>query len=270
MSRLATRLSNLRRRGQKAMGLFLTSGFPSRDETLPILEILGEAADFIELGMPFSDPLAEGLPIQRSSARALAGGVRMEDTLRYAHAFSQRGSAPIVLMGYINPILRYGPREFCQAASAAGVDGLIIPDLPPEESTILTEPAMEAGLHLIYLVAPNTPDERVGAIDARSSGFVYAVSVTGVTGSGLANRMQAIESYLQRAQRLVNKNPLLVGFGIKSHTDAVRLCRYADGFIVGSALVDMIERLWDDRALSPEVRRQRLRDFVMGLKHGTP
>ena len=250
------------------MGLFLTSGFPGMTDTLPVLDALGEVADFVELGMPFSDPLGEGPPIQRSSARALAGGVRMQDTFRFARTFTRRHATPLALMGYINPILRFGPRQFCMAARRAGVDGLIIPDLPPEEDGVLAGHAAEAGLDIIYLVAPNTPHDRVRDIDARSSGFVYAVSVTGVTGIRLTERLEQVERYLRRTRSLVRKNPLLVGFGIKTHAGAVRLCRHADGFIVGSALVARIEQLWRDDSLALKERCRKLRDFAAALKSG--
>lgn len=268
MSRLSDKLCAVRESGDKSMGLFLTSGFPSMPDTLPILDALGEVADFIELGMPFSDPLGEGPPIQRSSARALSGGVRMQDTFRFARAFTRRHATPLLLMGYINPVLRYGPRQFCMAARRAGVDGLIIPDLPPEEDSVLAGHAAKAGLGIIYLVAPNTPQERIRDIDARSSGFVYAVSVTGVTGIRLAERMEQVEDYLRQTRSLVRRNPLLVGFGIKTHDDAVRLCRHADGFIVGSALVSRIEQLWRDDSLALEERCRMLRAFGTALKFG--
>lgn len=266
MSNLSETLRRLKAQGSKAMGLFLTSGFPSPQETLPILQALDAGgADFLELGMPFSDPLAEGLPIQRSSARALGHGVCMDDTFRIAAAFRAHSATPLVLMGYINPILRYGIGNFCHAAHSSGVDGLIVPDLPLEEGTLLEGRARTAGLDLIYLMAPNSPDARVRRIDAQSSGFVYAVSVTGVTGSGLEHRMQAVERYLERARSLVRRNPIMVGFGIKTRADAERLCQYADGFIVGSALVGLIEGLWGDESLSAAARLKAVQDYARAL-----
>ncbi len=271
MSRLATTLSALKDRGEKAMGLFLTNGFPTPVDTGAILEALDAGgADFIELGMPFSDPLAEGLPIQRSSARALGHGVRMEDAFRTAEQFRARSQTPLLLMGYINPILRYGVSNFCRAARSSGVDGLILPDLPPEESALVAGPAREAGLDMVYLIAPNTPDDRIAEIDALASGFVYAVSITGITGSGLGDRLDAVARYLQRAKRLVQRNPILVGFGIKTHADAARLSRHTDGFIVGSALIRLIERLWDDEAIPPHERLAHVQRFAHALKYGDP
>lgn len=269
MSRLRTTLNGLKDRGEKAMGLFLTNGFPTPADTLPILKALDAGgADFIELGMPFSDPLAEGLPIQRSSARALGQGVTMADAFRTAAGFRAHSETPLLLMGYINPILRYGVSNFCQAARSSGVDGLILPDLPPQERHLVAGPAQEAGLAMVYLIAPNTPDARIAEVDALTDGFVYAVSITGITGSGLGDRLDAVSAYLQRAQHLVQRNPILVGFGIKTHTDARRLSKHTDGFIVGSALIPLIERLWDDDALTPDERLAQVRHFAHTLKYG--
>ena len=251
------------------MGLFLTNGFPNPADTLPILRALDAGgADFIELGMPFSDPLAEGLPIQRSSTRALSHGVTMEDAFRTAEQFRAQSETPLLLMGYINPIFRYGVSNFCRAARSSGVDGLILPDLPPEECHIVAEQAEQDGLAMVYLIAPNTPDDRIAEIDALASGFVYAVTITGLTGSGLDDRLDAVEAYLQRAGRLVQRNPILVGFGIKTHADAMRLSRSTDGFIVGSALIRLIERLWDDDTLTSNDRLTQVRSFAHSLKRG--
>ncbi len=268
MSRLHDTLAAARARGDKAMGLFLTNGFPAPEHTLPLLRALDESgADFIELGMPFSDPLAEGLPIQRSSARALRHGVTLDDALRTAAAFRAGSETPLLLMGYVNPIYRYGVGNFCEAARSSGVDGLILPDLPPEESDLIETEAARVGLPLVYLVAPNTPEERVEAIDARTNAFVYAVSITGLTGTGLG-QVDAVEAYLERTRRLVRRNPLLVGFGIRNHADAARLSRHTDGFIVGSALVTLVEQLWEDPTCSDADRLDAVRRFVRELKLG--
>ncbi len=268
MSRLHDTLAHLRTRNEKALGLFLTSGFPEPEATLPILRTLDEAgADFIELGMPFSDPLAEGLPIQRASECALRNGITLDATLATAAAFRAASETPLLLMGYINPVYRYGVRAFCSRAAEAGVDGLILPDLPPEERGLVAHEAADAGLDLIHLIAPNTPDERIEAIDRITTGFVYAVSITGLTGTGLGER-DAVAAYLERARRLVRNNPLLVGFGIRTHEDAVRLTRHTDGFIVGSALITLVERLWDDPDLDDKARLEAVRTFVRELRGG--
>lgn len=250
------------------MGLFLTSGFPDPASTLPILQEVDSAgADFIELGMPFSDPLAEGPPVQRSSERALRQGARMRDAFATSESFRKESATPLLLMGYVNPIYRYGIRAFCRDARSAGVDGLILPDLPLEESALISDEAASAGLGMVHLIAPNTPDDRVEAIDRMTTAFVYAVSITGVTGMHLGS-VSKVEDYLRRARVLVSRNPLLVGFGIRTYEDAKRLSEHTDGFIVGSALVELIEQLWDDPGLGPSDRLRRLSAFVRDLKHG--
>lgn len=270
MSRLQPLFERLRARGEKALGLFLTNGFPDPESTLPLLQAIDRGgADFIELGMPFSDPLAEGLPIQRSSARALGHGVTLTDAFMTAQRFRQRSETPLLLMGYINPIYRYGVSNFCAAAHSSGVDGLILPDLPLEERPLMAEAAAAAGLDLVHLIAPNTPDARIRAIDAEASGFIYAVTVTGLTGSQIG-AADAVEAYLQRAKGLVQQNPLLAGFGIKTHADVVRMSRSTDGCIVGTALINLAERLWDDATLTQVERLAAVEAFVWGLKHGTP
>ena len=268
MNRLAQTLDRCRQRGEKAMGLFLTNGFPEPAATLPILQAVDRAgADFIELGMPFSDPLAEGLPIQRASERALAHGVTMADAFATVRAFRATSETPLVLMGYTNPVLRYGPERFCQDAAAAGADGLILPDLPPEEADLIEGFAAEAGLALTFLVAPNTRPERVKLVAGRSTGFVYAVSVTGLTGSAIGAQ-DVVAGYLRRTRGLVGRRPLLVGFGIKTPEDAARLSAETDGFIVGSALINLAERLWDDDALGDAERIAEVERFARDLKSG--
>lgn len=268
MSRIRTAIEEAAARGEKAMGIFITNGFPDPESTLPIVEEIDQAgADFIELGMAFSDPLAEGIPVQRSSERALRHGVTLKDVFITAERFRARSDTPLLLMGYINPILRYGTGNFCRAARSSGVDGLILPDLPPEESAAFEEEARASSLEVVHLIAPNTPDDRIRQIDQRATGFVYAVSVTGLTGSDV-NASQATEAYLKRARAAVTKNPLLVGFGIRSHETAMRLSQYTDGFIVGSALITLVEKLWDDPALHMTERLAHVRAFVSSLKFG--
>ena len=269
MSRLRRTLRDLKTRGEKAAGLFLTNGFPNPDDTLSILRAVDRGgADFIELGMPFSDPLAEGLPIQRSSTRALNHGVTLADAFHTAERFRAESDTPLVLMGYINPVYRYGVEAFCRDAANSGVDGLILPDVPPEESGLITDAAHEAGLDLVFLIAPNSSDTRIAEIDRLATGFVYAVSVTGLTGSNIDGR-PGVQAYLKRARGLVQQNPLLVGFGIKSHEDAMRLSTHTDGFIVGSALINAVEQLWEETSLPLAERLERIERFVRTLKHGT-
>jgi tryptophan synthase alpha chain len=255
---------------EKAMGLFLTDGFPNPDATVPLLHAIDRGgADFIELGMPFSDPLAEGRPIQRASARALSHGVTLPDTLRTVEAFREDSDTPLLLMGYVNPVFKYGVDAFCRDAAEAGVDGLILPDLPPQESDALCDAAAAHGLELVFLIAPNTSDERIRVVDERATGFVYAVSVTGLTGSDLAET-PSVDEYLMHARDFVAQNPLLVGFGIKTHDDAMELSRHTDGFIVGSALINRVEALWEDPERSTTDRLDTVEVFARHLKSGTP
>jgi tryptophan synthase alpha chain len=267
MNPLRSHLDALRREGRTAMGLFLTSGFPEPAATGPILDACVDGgADFVELGMPFSDPLAEGLPIQRASARALGHGVTMRDAFHTAETFATRhADVPLVLMGYVNPVLRYGLDAFCRDAAAAGVAGLILPDLPPEEAAALESAASQSGLGLAFLIAPNTSDARVRLVDEHSTGFVYAVSTPGLTGQALADH-DRVATYLARARGLVTCNPLLVGFGIRTGADAARLTPHTDGFIVGSALVERCAALWDDPSRTDAVRLDAVADFVRGLR----
>ncbi len=255
---------------EKAMGLFLTDGFPNPDATVPLLHAIDRGgADFIELGMPFSDPLAEGRPIQRASARALSHGVTLPDTLQTVEAFREDSDTPLLLMGYVNPVFKYGVDAFCRDAAEAGVDGLILPDLPPQESDALCDAAAAHGLELVFLIAPNTSDERIRVVDERATGFVYAVSVTGLTGSDLAET-PSVDEYLMHARDFVAQNPLLVGFGIKTHDDAMELSRHTDGFIVGSALINRVEALWEDPERSTMDRLDTVEGFARHLKSGTP
>lgn len=261
-------LSAVKSRGEKAMGIFLTNGFPTREATLPLLHAIDEAgADFIELGMPFSDPLAEGLPIQHSSEIALGNGVTMQDAFQVSERFKKKSDTPLLLMGYINPVFRYGISNFCRDAHSSGVNGLILPDLPPEESNLIQEAAHKHNLDLVFLIAPNTPDERIRETDALATAFVYAVSMTGLTGTTI-NSKDAASEYLERAQRLVQQNPLLVGFGIKSYKDAMKLSRHTDGFIVGSAVIKAVEALWNNEQLSMDQKLAGVRHLVSSLKYG--
>jgi len=266
-SRLSNKLHSLQSNGEKAMGIFLTSGFPHPDITNLVLNAVDEGgADFIELGMPHSDPLAEGLPIQHSSTCALNAGATMEHTLEAVTIFRQHSETPLLLMGYINPIFRFGIKDFCAQASAAGADGLIIPDLPPNEASLLREHTRNHDLNMVFLVAPNTSDDRMKEVDCLSDGFVYCVSITGLTGTGLDGQVDEINSYLKRAREVIVQNPLLVGFGIQSREDADKLSEYTDGFIVGSAVIKQIEHLWACDDLSPSQRCQYLARFVRSLK----
>lgn len=243
MSRIAETFARLRGEGRVALMPYLTVGFPERESTLdlvPALEAAGACA--FELGMPFSDPLADGATIQRATQRALENGVNLAACFETVAALRARGvRAPLLLMGYYNPLLRYGVARACADFAAAGGDGWIIPDLPPEESAELRAAAAAHGLDLIMFVAPTTPAERIAAIAAQASGFIYIVSLTGVTGAraSMAADLGAVIARVRAASEL----PLVVGFGISSAAHVAEVARLADGAIVGSALIGLLERL---------------------------
>ncbi|HKL18338.1 MAG TPA: tryptophan synthase subunit alpha [Halalkalibaculum sp.] len=254
-----------RNEDSKIMSLFLTAGYPDLESTVDlILGFEDNGADMVELGMPFSDPLADGPTIQYSSNKAIENGVTMDGIFEMVREVRKISEIPIILMGYVNPVIRYGIGDFCERAAEAGVDGLIIPDLPVEESGILEVKAEEYELPLIYLVAPNTSDKRMQLIDDKSQGFVYCVSVTGVTGARDGKEVsKSVNRFIERVKQNITKNPTMVGFGIKSHEDATKIARDMDGFIVGSALIETIRSHYPDKDWKDEVFA-----FVRGLKYG--
>lgn len=243
-------------RNRKALIGYVTVGYPSAKATLEIVPALAECGcDIIELGIPFSDPLADGPIIQKSSFEALQKGITPERCIKTAEALRKQTDIPLVFMGYFNPILHYGLETFCRDSAAAGVDGLIIPDLPPEESAELEALSRRHGLDLIYLLAPTSDERRMGIVTKRSRGFVYLVSLTGVTGSG-AELPPELEQFVNRVRRRTNK-PLCVGFGIATPEQAERVARVADGIIVGSRIIKLIE---EDPSLD------RMKAFVRSLR----
>jgi tryptophan synthase alpha chain len=243
MSRIAQTFAHLRAENRVALMPYLTVGFPERDSTLAVVPALEAAgASLFELGVPFSDPLADGATIQRSAQRALANGVTLAGCLATVGELRARGvAAPLLLMGYYNPLLRYGVERACEELAAAGGDGWIIPDMPPEEADELQAAAAAHGLDLIMFVAPTTPDERIAAIAARASGFIYVVSLTGVTGArqSMAANLGDVLARVRRHTDL----PLVVGFGISRAEHVAEVARFADGAIVGSALIAHLENL---------------------------
>ncbi|MEX2368368.1 MAG: tryptophan synthase subunit alpha [Balneolaceae bacterium] len=251
--------------GDKVMSLFITAGYPDLESTADlVLGLEKNGADIIELGMPFSDPLADGPTIQFASNEAIRNGITMEGILSMVREVRKSSDIPILLMGYINPILKFGVESFCKKASDAGADGLIIPDVTLEESALITEPASANNLSLVYLVAPNTSSARMRKIDDVSNGFVYCVSVTGVTGAREGSEIaQSVQRFIDRVNENVTKNPKLIGFGIRSYEDARRISEFADGFIVGSALIDEIRKNYPQNGWKEEVYK-----FVKHLKFG--
>jgi tryptophan synthase alpha chain len=263
MSRIATLFQALEREPRIALMPYLTVGFPEKHDTLELIPALEAAgADMFELGVPFSDPLADGATVQRASQRALANGVHLPFCVETVRELRVRGvRAPLLLMGYFNPFFRYGLERLCHDAAAAGADGLIVPDLPPAEAHELHAASKAAGLDLIFFVAPTSPDERIAQAGRLGSGFLYCVSLAGVTGAR-SQMSSDLESFLARVRRLADL-PLVVGFGISTPEHVARVAQIARGAIVGSALINMIEEL------PPAQRVAGAAAFIAGLRSQT-
>lgn len=240
MSRITTRFEQLRKTNQRALITYITAGDPKPQLTPKLLHALAEAgADILELGIPFSDPTADGPSIDAAHQRALAHGVTLTDTLAAVATFRAKDNkTPVVLMGYLNPIEALGAAEFAQAAANAGVDGIIVVDLPPEEAGPIQVLLRERGIDLIFLIAPTTTDERIKKIASVASGFLYYVSLKGITGSKNLDA-PSVASHMARIRQQTNL-ATVVGFGIRSGESAARLAENADGVVVGSALVEQI------------------------------
>ncbi|MEO8403846.1 MAG: tryptophan synthase subunit alpha [Chitinophagaceae bacterium] len=249
MSRITELFS---KKKERILNIYCTAGYPHLDSTRKIMKALQEnGADLIELGMPYSDPLADGPVIQHSSALALANGMTIHKLfdqigdMRSADSAAGKLSVPVILMGYMNPVLQYGFEKFCAAAAKAGVDGLILPDLPEYEfETEYGAVIKKYGLDFIFLVTPETSTERVKKLDSISSGFLYAVSSSSTTGSN--NNMTDVQTYLQKLNGLSLKNPVLVGFGIKDKSSFDDACRAASGAIIGTAFIKALENSTDE------------------------
>lgn len=242
MSRIDATFASLRARGETALLPYLSVGFPSRGETAALaVELLRAGADGLELGIPFSDPLADGATLQRVNQRSLDAGFRLADAFATAREIRAAAEAPLVFMSYFNPVQRRGTETFCAAAAAAGVDGLIVPDLPMEESDALRITCARHGLQLITMLAPTTPDSRMAVACARADGFVYCVSVVGVTGARTAVA-DDLPMFLGRV-RQHTRVPLVVGFGIARPEHVAAVADHADGVVVASALVDLLENV---------------------------
>lgn len=237
MSRIASVFKNP---GHKALIPYITVGYPSLDTTLRAVPLLAaNGADIIELGIPFSDPMADGVTIQESSYQALQNGVTPEVCLETAYKVKQLAGVPLVFMTYYNPILSYGLERFCKACLVSGVEGLIIPDLLPEEGIPLECAAQEQGIDLIYLLSPTSTRERIGMVAEKSRGFIYLVSVAGVTGAR-TSLPPNIKSFIARVRKAA-KQPLCVGFGVSTPEQARQISSLADGVIVGSKLVQLMK-----------------------------
>lgn len=262
MSRIASRFAELRAANRAALIPYITAGDPHPDQTVGLMHhLVAQGADLLELGVPFSDPMADGPVIQRATERALAHHVSMHDVLAMVRAFRQTDtSTPVILMGYLNPIEVLGYEAFARAAAEAGVDGVLTVDMPPEETAGYNEALQAAGLDRIFLVSPTTPARRVKAIAQKGSGFVYYVSLKGVTGAktldvaDVAHHLAALRTQIEL--------PLGVGFGIRDAVSAGQVARIADAVVVGSALVHLIEQQQND----PQAMRQAVGALVAEMR----
>ena len=269
-TRIDRRFAALKQEGRAALVTFTMAGDPDTETSLAVMKALPQAgADVIELGMPFTDPMADGPSIQAAGQRALKAGQRMTKTLHMVRDFRAGDAAtPIVLMGYYNPIYIYGVDKFLADAMAAGVDGLIVVDLPPEEDEELCIPALKAGVNFIRLATPTTDDKRLPAVLKNTSGFVYYVSITGITGSAVPdpNKVGAAVARIKRHTDL----PVAVGFGVKNAASARAIAEGADGVVVGSALIDALAKTLDKdgKATAGTVKAvsDRVADIAQGVR----
>jgi tryptophan synthase alpha chain len=267
-TRIARRVAALKEEGRAALVTFTMAGDPDTEASLAIIKALPKAgADLIELGMPFTDPMADGPAIQAAGQRALKAGQRMTKTLAMVRDFRKGDDAtPVILMGYYNPIYIYGVDKFLVDAKAAGVDGLIIVDLPPEEDEELCLPALKAGLNFIRLATPTTDDKRLPKVLTNTSGFVYYVSITGITGSAVpdTDKVTAAVKRIKRHTAL----PVAVGFGVKDAASARAIAQGADGVVVGSALVDALRKSLDENGKATAGTVKAVADLVAELAQG--
>ena len=266
--RIDTRFAQLKAEGRSAFVTFLMAGDPDLDTSLSIVKALPKAgADIIEIGMPFTDPMADGPSIQAAGLRALKAGTTLKKTIDLVRAFrAGDDTTPIILMGYYNPIYIYGVDKFLVDAKAAGVDGLILVDMPAEEDDELCIPALKAGLNFIRLATPTTDDKRLPAVLANTSGFVYYVSITGITGSASAN-VQQVADAVARIKRHTPL-PVCVGFGIRTPDNARDIARHADGAVVGTAIVDAIANSLDANGVATAKTVGAVADLVASLAQG--
>lgn len=267
-TRIEQRFADLRSEGRAALVTFVMSGDPDYDTSMAIIKALPKAgADVIELGMPFTDPMADGPSIQAAGVRALKAGQTLRKTLQMVRDFRKdEAKTPIVLMGYYNPIYIYGVDKFLVDAKEAGVDGLIVVDLPPEEDEELCLPALKAGLNFIRLATPTTDDKRLPAVLNNTSGFVYYVSITGITGSAAPDAAK-VSAAVQRIKKHT-KLPVAVGFGVKNAESARAIAAGADGVVVGSALIDALKTTLDGNGKGGPATVKAVGDLVADIAKG--
>ena len=261
MSRISEKFAELKKNRKKALITFITAGDPDMEMTSELIpEMEKSGADIIELGVPFSDPMADGPTIQKASERALAAGTTLKSILAMVKSVRRVTQVPIILMGYFNPVYRYGVRKFVDDAVDAGVDGVLLVDLPPEEARLFKEDADAKGLDVIFLLAPTSDDGRIEKVARIGSGFIYYVSVTGVTGARKSVD-DSVFATVRKIRKQVNL-PVAVGFGIADPSQAGKVAEVADGVVVGSALVKLFEEY------RGEDLKKRVGQFISDLKRG--
>ena len=266
MSRIKETFKNIKKNNKKALGIFLTAGDPDFETSMSIFEQLPKnGVDFIEIGMPFSDPMADGPAIQLSSQRALKSGMNLEKCLNIVNKFRKKNNdTPIILMGYYNPIYKYGREQFVDKAIDFGVDGLIIVDLPPEEDDELYNYSEEKNLSLIRLITPTTKKERLAKILKKATGFIYYVSITGITGTQTPN-LDEVSTNIEKIKKFTNL-PIIIGFGIRSPEQAYSMASISDGIVLGSAVVDLIKSSVDNKQ-SKEFTVKSCLEFVSKISN---
>ncbi|CCQ91705.1 Tryptophan synthase, alpha subunit [Nitrospina gracilis 3/211] len=260
MNRIEQRIEDLRAKKQKTLVAFITAGDPSLDATKDIFQVIEEnGADIVELGVPFSDPLADGPVIQAASQRSLKSGTTLKKILALVADLRKTSELPIVLMTSYNPVFVYGEEAFVNDAVAAGVDGVIVPDLPPEEAATFETFANGKGLRVIYLLAPTSTPDRVRMISEKSRGFIYYISLTGVTGmqSKFSDNLQSRIGEVKK----ITTHPVMIGFGISGPEEAKEASQMSDGVIVGSAIVKLV-----DQCSSPDERKEKIGKFIASIK----
>lgn len=254
MNRIEEVFNDLRKKGKRAFIPYIMAGDPDLDRTREVILLFERAgADMVELGIPFTDPLADGPTIQRASERALQRGVTLRNVLKFVKEIRALTRIPLLLMTYYNPVFKYGEERFVKEAIQNGVDGLIIPDLPPEEAKDLVKLSRKEGLATVFLLAPTSTEERIKKVAEASSGFIYYVSITGITGARLKKDESIMDSI--RKIRAMTDKPVCIGFGVSTPEEASWLSAISDGVIVGSAIVRVLNE-------SPD----RLEEFVMALR----
>ena len=258
-SKIAKYIEEKNTNGEKILSVFLTSGFPQKDNFVELaLNILDDGADMLEIGFPFSDPIADGPVIQHSSQTALSNGIDLLKTLNYVKEIKEHTEKPIILMGYANPLMSYGLEKFADDSKKIGVDGLIVPDIPLDEYDNFFTSNFD-GTDIILLITPTTPTERIKMIDKISSGFVYCVSVTGTTGIQKSASTDNLQ-FIKNAYEQCTKNKVLVGFGISSVEDVKYYKSYCDGVIVGSAVIKSL--------MNDNIKYEKTLELVRNLKIG--